>query len=241
MDGRLELLAAGAAALNVPLAPEQLELFETYFHELVAWNQRANLTSVTGYGEVQLKHFLDSLTVCLAAKDELVDDARLIDVGSGAGLPGLPLRIAYPGLRVELADSVGKRTAFAQHLVDLLALDGVAVHTGRAEALGREPGMRESFDLVVARGLARMPLLLEYTLPFCRPGGKVVALKHGGLEEELGASERALQELRGTLCGVYPVTLAGLEDDRVVVAVEKTGPTPERYPRRTGIPAKRPL
>ena len=236
----MELLAAGADALGLPLASEQLERFEVYYHELVAWNRRANLTSITDYEEVQSKHFLDSLTVCLAVGDELAT-ARVIDVGSGAGFPGLPLRITFPELRVELADSVGKRTAFADHLVNQLGLDGVTVHTGRAEVLGREPAMRGSFDLAVARGLARMPLLLEYTLPFCRVGGKVVALKHGGLEEELDASERALRELGGRISGVYPVALPGLEDNRVVVAIEKVSPTPERYPRRTGIPAKRPL
>ena len=241
MNGRMEKLASGAAELDLHLSGKQLDQFETYFSELVSWNERVNLTSITDYGEVQAKHFLDSLTVCLAAGDELKAGVRIIDIGSGAGFLGVALKVAFPEITVELLDSVGKKTAFLYHLIASLGLDGVVVHTGRAEVLGHEPGMREAFDLALVRGVAKLPLLLEYALPFCRLGGKVVAWKHGALERELAGAAHALDELGGKLAGVYPVKLEGLTDNRVVVAFEKVTPTPERYSRRTGIPAKRPL
>ena len=245
MRQRMELLKAGAAQLGIALSDGQLDQFETYFHELTDWNQRANLTAITGYEEVQVKHFLDSLTVCLAAGDTLAGPARVparvIDVGAGAGLPGLALKLTFPGIELSLVESVAKKTAFLEHLSARLGLEGVSVHTGRAEVLARKEGLRDAFDLAVVRGVAKLPLLLEYCLPFCKTGGRLVALKHGGDGLELDAAANALSELSGRIEKVATVLVDGLTDDRVVIAVEKTGPTHERYPRRTGIPAKRPL
>lgn len=241
MTERLELLRTGAERLGICLGPGQLDQFETYYAELSDWNLRANLTSVTDYSEVQAKHFLDSLTVSLAAGNELTAGARVIDIGSGAGFPGIPLKIAFPGTGLHLVESVGKKTAFLSHLVEELALDRTTVHTGRAEVLAREPELREYFDLALVRGVAKLSLLLEYSLPFCRTGGMTVALKHGGLEAELDDAAHALSELGGEVAAVHRVEIEGLMDNRVVVAVGKVAPTPERYPRRTGIPAKRPL
>ena len=244
----MTLLAEGAQALGISLSEDQLRQFELYYRELTAWNQRANLTSITGYDETQVRHFLDSLTACLPflegggrPMEGLPGVERVVDVGSGAGFPGLPLKLVFPELELHLIESVGKKTAFLGHIVEALDLEGATVHTGRAEALAREPGLRESFDLALVRGVARLPLLLEYALPFCRTGGKTVALKHGGLEAELAQAEFALAELCGRRADVFPVALGGLTDDRVVVSFEKVAPTPERYPRRVGIPAKRPL
>ena len=241
MPQRMELLQAGASRLGIALSGGQLDQFETYFNELTDWNQRANLTSITGYEEVQVKHFLDSLTVCLAAGDILARPVRVIDIGAGAGLPGLALKLAFPGIRLSLVESVAKKTAFLEHLTVKLGLQGISVHTGRAEDLARDEDLRDAFDLVVVRGVAKLPLLLEYCLPFCKTGGRLVTLKHGGDGRELDAAANALAELGGRIEKVATVLLEGLTDDRVVIAVEKTGPTPERYPRRTGIPAKRPL
>lgn len=240
----MKLLDEGAKELGINLSAGQLEQFELYYRELTEWNQRANLTSITGYEEAQVRHFLDSLTVCLPYRgmpEGLAEVRRVVDVGSGAGFPGLPLKLAFPDLELHLIESVGKKTAFLEHLSVVFRLDSVTIHTGRAEALARELELRDSFDLALVRGVARLSLLLEYALPFCCVGGKTVALKHGGLETELAEAEIALSELRGRNAGMFPVSLPGLTDNRVVVAFEKVAPTPERYPRRVGIPAKRPL
>ena len=241
MAQRMETLAQGAGEAGVFLTREQLDQFETYYQELARWNRRVNLTSITGYQEVQVGHFLDSLTVCLAAPEILSSRSRVVDVGAGGGFPGLPLKLAFPGIHLVALDSVGKKAAFLEHLVSLLELDGVEVLTGRAEDLAHRPELRESFDLALARGLARLPVLLEYSLPFCRMGGKTVVHKHGNLEAELKGAARALETLGGRLGSEVPVQVTGLTDNRVLVVVEKVAVTPERYPRRTGVPAKRPL
>jgi 16S rRNA (guanine527-N7)-methyltransferase len=238
----MESLAVGAAGLGIDLSGAQLDQFEIYYHELVQWNQRSNLTSITGYEEVQLKHFLDSLTI-VPAVGGISPDCCLLDVGAGPGCPGLPLKLVYPGIKLTMAEPVGKKAAFLEHMVESLALEETKVIKGRAEALAHEPGLREGFDLVTARGLARMPALLEYTLPFCKIGGEVVALKHGGanLEIEIAGAKRALDLLGGEIVGEYQVVADGLTDNRVVVVVEKIQATPDAYPRRTGVPSKRPL
>ena len=244
----MQLLEQGARSLGIRLSDGQLEQFELYYRELTDWNRRTNLTAITGYEETQVRHFLDSLTVCLpfrshdgSALNGLPGVGRMVDVGSGAGFPGLPLKLAFPGIELHLVESVGKKTDFLEHVTVRLGLDGVTVHQERAENLARMPELRETFDLALVRGVARVSVLLEYTLPFCHVGGRTVAHKHGGPEEELSASDCALSELGGRLAGVHPIALEGLTDNRVVVAFEKTAPTPDRYPRRVGIPAKRPL
>ncbi|CAI8031157.1 Ribosomal RNA small subunit methyltransferase G [Geodia barretti] len=225
----MQLLAEGAKSLGIQLSKGQLDQFELYYRELAEWNGRSNLTSLIGYEEVQVRHFLDSLTVCLPYGGQaglgvcaLPGVNRVVDIGAGAGFPGLPLKLAFPSVELHLIESVGKKTAFLDHLVGSLGLAGVNIHTGRAEALARLPELRESFDLGAV-------------------GGHTVAHKHGGLDAELTEAEFALSELGGRTTGVFPVTLEGLTDDRVVVQFEKAAPTPERYPRRVGIPAKRPL
>jgi 16S rRNA (guanine527-N7)-methyltransferase len=237
----MEILARGAAELGLQLTDHQLDQFEVYYRELADWNQRMNLTSIIEYSEVQVKHFLDSLTVCLALPGGLAPGAAVVEVGAGAGLPGLALKLVFPDSRLALVESVAKKTAFLRHLVEVLALDRVEVYTGRAEEMARHPELRESFDLVLARGLAKMPALLEYTLPFCRVGGRVVAWKHGGIDDELAGAARALNTLGGRLTGVLPVGVTGLTDNRVLVVVDKVKPTPPAYPRRAGVPAKQPL
>ena len=236
----MELLISGAAELGLTLTAQQLEQFETYYQEMADWNQRVNLTTITEYRQVQVKHFLDSLSVYLAFPRGPTSSVRLIDVGTGAGFPGLPLKLAMPDIQLWLVESVRKKSRFLEHLVSRLELSGVEVLTGRAEELAQRPDLRESFHLVVSRGVARLRTLLEYTLPFCCVGERV-ALQRRGVEEELAGAANALEALGGRLSDIRPVQVSGLDDGRVVLVVDKVEPTPDRYPRRPGMPATRPL
>ncbi|MSQ40408.1 MAG: 16S rRNA (guanine(527)-N(7))-methyltransferase RsmG [Dehalococcoidia bacterium] len=233
-------MVSGAAKLGFSLSEHQIAQFQRYYAELEQWNQRVNLTAVTVPEEVEARHFLDSLTVALAFPDGLGGVGRLLDVGSGAGFPGLPLNLAFPGLRLALMDSVGKKTVFLRHLCDVLGLTDVEVYTGRAEALAHGE-MREAFDGVVSRAVAPMNVLAELTLPFCRVGGLAVAMKSEDSAEEVAQAERAIGVLGGRLEKVVAVRLEELGERRSLVVVRKVSPTPERYPRRPGIPAKRSL
>lgn len=232
-------LAEGASKLGFVLDQHQLEQFELYYQELASWNERMNLTAIIAYQEVQLKHFLDSLTVLLALHpgDRI---SRVIDVGTGAGMPGLPLKIALPYLKLTLLEATAKKVAFLRHLVERLTLKEVEVITGRAEEVAHLPAYREQFDLVLSRAVAGLPTLAELTLPFCRLGGLLVAQKKGDIEEEIRRAGRAITLLGGRLTEVKEVSLTGLER-RLLVVVDKVNYTPPLYPRRPGIPAKRPL
>jgi 16S rRNA (guanine527-N7)-methyltransferase len=234
-------LARGAAALGISLSAYQLEEFEKYYHELDAWNHKFNLTAVTGYEEVQNKHFLDSLSVSLAFPGTVVHGLKLLDVGAGAGFPGLPLKILYPQINLTLLEATGKKAAFLEHLAGVLELENVTVLPQRAEEAAHSPDHREAYNIVVSRAVAELPSLLELTLPFCRPGGLVFAQKKGDIQEELGKSDRALDILGGKITGIKELTLPGLADVRYVIIISKTHPAPPAYPRRPGMPVKRPL
>ena len=239
----MHLLAQGAAELGLALDDGKLAQFESYYQTLVEWNSRMNLTAIVGYEEVQVKHFLDSLTLLPALGGTLPDKTRVVDIGAGAGLPGIPLKLVQPGLPLTLLEATRKKTQFLQHAVGLLNLPGVDVLTGRAEELAHRPQLRRGFDLALARGLARLPTLLEYCLPFLRRGGVIAAWKHGGpgLKAELDSASEAMYVLGGRVRSIYPVKIEGLTDNRVVVVIEKTRETPEEYPRRPGVPRKQPL
>ncbi len=235
------LLQAGAQKLGIPLAEVQLGQFARYCEELLAWNQRVNLTAITDPAAVEALHFLDSLTVALGMVRPLPPGYRVCDVGSGAGFPGVPLKIAFPQIELTLLEATGKKTAFLTHLVTALGLEGVEVQTGRAEDLAHQARLRESFDLVTARAVAELRALLELTLPFCRVRGRAVLLKKGDSAAETASASRALQELGGKLQGVVAVPEDVLPGQRVLVVVDKVQATPARYPRRPGMPAKHPL
>lgn len=238
----MDILAEGAGRLGLHLSGEQLAQFAAYTRLLAAGNQRANLTAITDPDAVQARHYLDSLTAVLALRD-WPDGARVIDIGAGAGFPGLPLKIVFPGIRLTLADSVGKKTAFLQDLAAQLGLDDVEILTARAEELGRAASCRGRFDIALARGVARMPTLLEYALPLCRVGGRLLAWKGQDGPAEAQGAHQALRELKGAVAGAHsadPVS-PPLPPQRWLITVMKTAPTPGRYPRRTGVPAKQPL
>lgn len=235
----METLAAEARAFGFRLTPTQEQLFNAYARELVAWNLRANLTSIAEPHEIQVKHFLDSLTCFLAIPDGL-PLRTVLDVGSGAGFPGLPIKIYDPSLEVTLLESVAKKTDFLRHVAKLLDFQGLRVINGRAEALGQDPAHREAYDLVVARAVADLATLSEYCLPFCRVGGVFVAQKKAAIDAEIRNAAGAIATLGGELRRQVPVNLPGVEGRQLLVIV-KTSPTPQRYPRRPGVPTKRPL
>ena len=238
----MESLEAGAGRLGLKLSAKQLEQFHIYWEELVEWNRRVNLTAITGYQEVQTKHFLDSLTVCLVWPPSRANAVpRIIDVGTGAGIPGVPLKILFPEIRLALLEATEKKAAFLRHINDRLGLADVEVVTGRAEDVAHQGRYRESFDIVISRAVAPLVTLAELALPFSIVGGSFIAQKKGDLVSEISRAERAITRLGGSLREVRTVDLEEFSDERQLVVINKELATPELYPRRPGIPSKRPL
>ena len=212
---------------------------EQYEQALLAWNEKFNLTAIRDSEGVRLKHFLDSLSCTLAWRG--VAPTRLIDIGTGAGFPGLVLKILYPGMRLTLVDSVGKKVEFCRYVTEKLGLEQVDLVTGRAEELGQNPAYRERFDWAVARAVAGLSVLAEYLLPLVKVGGGMLAQKGESGPAEAQTAEKALRILGGHLRKLEKVTLPGVADERYLVIVDKKSATPSQYPRRVGIPAKKPL
>ncbi len=235
----MDELAHWAAAFGIPLSPTQLAQFAAYEALLLEWNDRISLTAIRSPRAIRIRHFLDALT-CATATGPL-DGRALIDVGSGAGFPGLPLKILYPGLRLTLVDSVAKKARFLELAAGELGLAGVTVVADRVETLGHDPALREQYDWAVGRAVAEMRVLAEYLLPFCRVGGRLLAQKGESAAAEVAAAAHALAELGGGAVTLTTVQLPETEEAHTLVVVKKIRPTPGRYPRRPGIPAKRPL
>ncbi len=230
---------AAQSMLGLRLTPSQMDQFKLYEQELLDWNARFNLTAIRNPEEIRTKHFLDSLTCTLALRE--APPARLIDVGTGAGFPGIPLKIVQPSLRLTLVESVGKKAGFCRHVTQTLHLDRVDVVQARAEEVGQMAAHREQYDWAVARAVAALPVLVEYLLPLVKVGGKVLAQKGESGPAEAHAAEKALQILGGRLRQVIPVTLPGVAEDRYLVVMDKIAATPSGYPRRPGVPAHKPL
>jgi 16S rRNA (guanine527-N7)-methyltransferase len=233
-------LASGAKKLGIELTPKQLEQFQIYYQELTDWNRRVNLTRITGYEEVQIKHFLDALTV-LPALPTGKASFGLLDVGTGAGIPGLPLKIVLPEVKLVLLEATAKKAAFLHYIINELGLEEVEVLVGRAEEVAHQALYRERFETVLSRGVAPLPALVELTLPFCALGGCFIAQKKGDIEAEMAQASAGITLLGGRLREVKAVELAEFADARWLVVIDKRAPTPDRYPRRPGIPARRPL
>lgn len=236
----MEALARNALQLfNIRLTPSQLATLAAYERELLEWNAKFNLTALREPASIRTKHFLDSFSCSLAWGSR--PPRRLIDVGTGAGFPGLPLKILYPAMALTLVESVGKKAMFCEHIVRLLGLEGVEVIKGRSEDVGRMPAHRERYDWAVARAVAEMRVLAEYLLPLVHVGGTALALKGESGPAESQAAERAMRMLGGQLNQIIPVDLPGLPDDRYLVLVSKSAATPPKYPRKAGMPMKHPL
>jgi 16S rRNA (guanine527-N7)-methyltransferase len=213
--------------LGKRLSISQLNIFLKYEEELLAWNQ------------IRIKHFLDSLTCLKAIRSETVKS--VIDVGTGAGFPGIPLKIVLPGIQLTLVESIAKKAEFCQHIINDLGLDNVLVFQQRVEDIGQKPDHREHYDIAIGRAVANMPVLAEYLLPLVRVGGSMLAMKGENAPVEAHNSEHAFQILGGRLRKLIPVILPGVVEERYIVIVDKVAGTPPTYPRRVGIPAKKPL
>lgn len=235
-----ERFAEDAADLfGITLTPEQVAQFAALQQELLAWNVHTNLTAIVDPEGVRVRHYLDSLSVVRAVP--MRDTLRLIDVGTGAGFPGLPLAIAFPGVSVTLLEATGKKIAFLDHVIQTLGLTNARTLHARAEEAGHISHHRARYDLVLARAVARLPALVEYLLPLARVGGMCIALKGSTAQAESADSAHALQLLGGRLVRVEAVALPGVEEPHYLVVVEKTDATPAPYPRKPGVPTKKPL
>lgn len=224
---------------NVRLTGRQAAALTHYERELLEWNRKFNLTAIRDAESIRTKHFLDSFSCALAWKEN--PPSRLVDVGTGAGFPGIPLKILHPAMRVTLVESVGKKARFCGHIIQSLRLENIEVIHARAEDVGQDPNYRESYDWAVARAVANLNILSEYLLPLVQLGGTMLAQKGESAPAEAQSAEKAMRLLGGKLKRLIPVHLPGVADDRYLALVEKVAATPPKYPRKAGLPTKDPL
>jgi 16S rRNA (guanine527-N7)-methyltransferase len=233
-----QLLSTGAHDLGVDLSSEQLDQFSHFADHLIEWNARFNLTSIVDPRDIVIKHFLDSLSVMRAIPAKA---RRIIDVGAGAGLPGFPIKIVRPDLTVVMVEATRKKCDFLEAMIKELKVYNAFVVNARAEEVGRDPDHREYYDVAVARAVADLPVLTEYLLPLVKVGGVAIAQKSKNVAEEVERADTAILLLGGLDAQVIPVRVPGLPDERNLIVIEKLAETPEEYPRRVGIPAKKPI
>lgn len=232
-----EILAARGAEAGLNFTPRQLDQFGKYYALLVETNKVMNLTAITEPEEVAVKHMVDSLLAWEAG----MEGKFLADVGTGAGFPGVPLKIYCPNLKVVLIDSLGKRLKFLQQVIDELELKDICCEHLRAEDAGRNPKHREKYDFVTARAVACLSVLSEYCLPLVKKGGQFIALKGSKYADEIAEGSEAVKILGGKIISAEPVKLPGLDDGRAIIKISKIKTTPAQYPRKAGTPEKQPL
>jgi len=233
------LIHDALSLFDVHLNARQIMMLTNYERELLDWNQKFNLTAIRDVESIRTKHFLDSYSCVLAWKEN--PPLRLVDIGTGAGFPGIPLKIIYPNMHLTLVESVGKKAIFCQHVVRVLELKDVEIIQSRAEDFGQKPGHRESYDWAVARAVANLNVLSEYLLPLVKVGGNMLAQKGEIAHAEAQSAEKAMEVLGGKLKQLIPVQLPGITEERYLVVVGKVAATPKNYPRKAGIPTKTPL
>lgn len=224
---------------KIPFSEKHQEQLTVYYEMLVEKNKVMNLTAITEFEDVLEKHFLDSIAI--ARYVDLTGDLSVIDLGTGAGFPGMPLKIMFPSLKITLADSLNKRILFLNEVIDVLGLEGVTTVHGRAEDLAANVHYREQFDLCVSRAVANLSTLSEYCLPFVKVGGSFISYKSGEIEDELTAAKKAIFLLGGNTKEVIPFQLDGTDISRSFVVIDKEKKTPKTYPRKSGTPSKKPL
>ena len=237
----MEILTEGCKKLGVSLTEKQEEQFQNYYRLLLDWNSRVNLTGLTEYSDVMRKHFLDSLCLIQLSGIDTDNIHKVIDVGTGAGFPGVPLKIVFPDIQLVLLDSLNKRVRFLDALKEELGLKNVTAVHGRAEEYGRKKEYREQFDLCVSRAVANLAVLSEYCIPLVRKGGNFVAYKSEKIQEELRDSQKAIELLGGKIQEKMDFTIPETDIARSLIYIKKIRATPGRYPRKNGVPGKTPL
>lgn len=235
----MERLQSKAEQLGIRLSEQQLEQFQCYYERLIEKNKVMNLTAITEYEEVVDKHFIDS--ILLGSVKELSGKKRVIDVGTGAGFPGIPLKIVYPELEITLLDSLNKRVKFLDEVIEELGLTGIQAVHSRAEDLAQDAAHRQQYDICVSRAVANLATLSEYCIPFVKQGGYFISYKSTQIEEELKQAKKAVQVLGGTLEQVETVQIPGTTIERQFVMIRKTGTTPKKFPRKAGTASKTPI
>lgn len=231
----------GLSDIEVPLSEYQLNQFYQYYQMILEWNKVMNLTAITELEDVIKKHFLDSLSIVKAVADLGQEKRSIIDVGTGAGFPGIPLKIAFPKLEITLLDSLNKRVKFLNQVIEELELSSIQAIHGRAEDIGRDKSHREMYDICVSRAVANLATLSEYALPFVKKDGYFISYKSGKIEEEVVQSKRAIERLGGVLEEMIPFQLSGTDAERSFIVVKKVKGISAKYPRKAGLPAKEPL
>lgn len=237
----VDKMKGGLQEFGIELSDHQMEQFYRYYELLIEWNKVMNLTAITEMEEVVKKHFLDSLSFVKAVQNAGDLHASVIDVGTGAGFPGIPLKIAFPGLQVTLLDSLNKRVKFLNEVIAQLGLEEIRTVHGRAEDFGRDAEYREKYDYSVSRAVANIATLSEYCLPYVKVGGSFISYKSGKIEEELETGKKAIRILGGEVADVVKFQLSGTDADRSFVVIRKVEKTGKKYPRKAGMPGKEPL
>ena len=234
-----KLFETNLSELHISLDEKQKQQFDDFYHLLVEWNKVMNLTGITDYEEVNEKHFIDSLSIVKAV--DLNKVGTVIDIGTGAGFPGIPLKIAFPHLKVVLLDSLNKRINFLNEVIDKLELKNVTTIHGRAEDFAKQAEYREQFDLCVSRAVANLATLSEYCIPYVRHDGMFIPYKSEEIDGELDQSKKAIHVLGGIIEGVVKFQLPGAEIGRSLVIIRKSQNTAKKYPRKAGLPSKEPI